>query len=68
MTLSSFVLQIVFRVLLISAAFVLGFGSLPAKAQQPSSDPKPSGGLFERFVSDFFNGSRHIPTAGWRTA
>ncbi len=80
MTLRSFILQLVLRVLLITSAFVIGFGVLDASAQQPPAqpspvqppsaapkpaDPKPSGGLLERFVSNFFNGSQDIPDSPW---
>lgn len=60
-----------FRVLLFSSAIGVGAGAL---AQQPPPQPptqpvsastKPTGGLMERFLDNFFNSSQDIPSSKW---
>ncbi len=74
-----FLFDCVFRVLLISAAFVVGFGwnaraqqttgapaAQAAPATQGASQSAPASGSFlERFVGNFFNGSQDIPNSPW---
>jgi len=62
MALRSFVLQAIFRIALLSAAFITGFAAVDAHAQQASASDK---GFLERFVGNFFNGSQDIPASAW---
>jgi len=47
-----------------ASCFVAGFGSVESLAQT-APDPKPSGGLFERFIKAFGDGSQDIPDSPW---
>lgn len=68
MTIRGFIFECVFRVLLISAAFVVGFG-WNARAQQAaptSQSAAPSdAGFVERFLRAFTDGSQDIPKSAW---
>jgi hypothetical protein len=74
MAFRSFVLQLIFRVLLVSLAFLAGFAAVEASAQQSSQQQQAqqqqqsqtaTDSFLVRFLGNFFNDSQDIPNSPW---
>src|SRR5260370_28915203 len=74
MAFRSFVLQLIFRVLLVSVALLAGFAAVEASAQQSSQQQQAqqqqqsqaaTDSFLVRFLGNFFNDSQDIPNSPW---